>query len=168
MEAEVVDLRKKVEKSKIFLNSSTILNEILDIQISPSDKIGLGYNKEATHVEASTSKNHEVSPSLSKDGNNVASQSSTQGKESFKRTKQGRHQEAIFTPQRRETPSRWTPKQRYENVFHGHCYSCNEYGHKALECRYYARKDIELFHSILRFWRCNQLGHIATQCHTMR
>jgi hypothetical protein len=65
----------------------------------------------------STSKKHEVSPSLSKDGNNVASQPSTQGKESFKRTKQGRHQEAIFTPQTRETPSRWTPKQRYEFFF---------------------------------------------------
>jgi hypothetical protein len=32
LEAEVVDLRKKVEKSNKFLNSSTILNEILDSQ----------------------------------------------------------------------------------------------------------------------------------------
>jgi hypothetical protein len=92
LEAEVVDLRKKVEKSNKFLNSSTILNEILDSQRSPNDKSGLGYKKEATHVEESTSKKHEVSTSLSKDGNNVASQPSTQGKESFKRTKQGRHQ----------------------------------------------------------------------------
>jgi hypothetical protein len=131
LEVEVVDLRKKVEKSNKFLNSSTILNEILDSQISPNDKSGLGYKKEATHVEASTSKKHEVSPSLSKDGNNVASHPYTQGKE---RTKQGGHQEAIFASQRKfKTPSRWTPKQRYENVFHGHCYSCNEYGHKALE-----------------------------------
>jgi hypothetical protein len=171
LEAEVVDLRKKVEKSNKFLNSSTILNEILDSQRSPNDKSGLGYNKEATHVEASTSKKLEVSPSFSKDGNNVASQPSTQGKETFKRTKQGRHQEAIFTPQRkfkRETPSRWTPKQRYENVFHGHCYSCNEYGHKALECRYYARRDNERFHNTLRCWRCNQVGHIVAHCHTMR
>jgi hypothetical protein len=171
LEAEVVDLRKKVEKSNKFLNSSTILNEILDSQISPNDKSGLGYNKEATHVEESTSKKLEVSPSFSKDGNNVASQPSTQGKETFKRTKQGRHQEAIFTPQskfRRETPSRWTPKQRYENVFHGHCYSCNEYGHKDLECRYYARRDNEIFHNTLRCWRCNQVGHIAAHCHTMR
>jgi hypothetical protein len=168
LEAEVVDLRKKVEKSNKFLNSSTILNEILDSQRSPNDKSGLGYNKEATHVEASTSKKHEVSPSLSKDGNNVASQPSTQGKESFKRTKKGRHQEAIFTPQRRETPSRWTPKKRYENVFHGHCYSCNEYGHKALECIFYARRDNERFHNTIRCWRCNQVGHIASHCHIMR
>jgi hypothetical protein len=54
LKAQVDDLRKKVEKSNKFMNSSKILNEILDSQISPNDKSGLGYNKEATHVEAST------------------------------------------------------------------------------------------------------------------
>jgi hypothetical protein len=168
LEAEVFYIRKKVENSNKFLNISTILNEILDSQRSPNDKSGLGYNKEDTHVEESTSKKNEVSPSLSKDGNNVASQPSTQGKESSKITKEGRYQEAIFTPQIRETPSRWTPKKRYENVFHGHCYSCNEYGHKSLECIFYARRDNERFHSTVRCWRCNQVGHIATHCHIMR
>jgi hypothetical protein len=163
LEAEVVDLRKKVEKSNKFLNSSTILNEILESQRSPNDKSGLGYKKEATNVEESTSKKHEVSPSLSKDEDNVASQPSTQGKENFKRTKQGRHQEAIFTPQKG-----WTPKQRYESVFHGQCYSCNEYGHKALECRSYARRNNGIFHNTIRCWRCDQVGHIVVHCHTMR
>jgi hypothetical protein len=171
LEARFVYLRKKVEKSNKFLNSSTILNAILYSQISPNDKLGLGYNKEDTHFEASTSKKHEVSTSFSKYGNNVAIQPSTQSKETFKRTKQGRHQEAIFTPQskfRRETPSRWKPKKRYENVFYGHCYSCNEYGHKALECIHYGRKDNGKFHNTLRCWRCNQVGHIAAHYHTMR
>ena len=166
MEAEVFYLRKKVDKSNNFLNRSTILNEILDSQRSPNDKSGLGYKKEATHVEASTSKKHEVSPSFSK---YVASQPSTQGKKTFKIKKKGRHQEVIFTSQRKfKTPSRWTPKKRYENVFHSQCYSCNEYDHKALECRYYARKYSEIFHNTLRCWRCNQVGHIVAHCHTMR
>ena len=45
---EVVDLRKKHEKwsSYVKINNSTILDEILSCQISPLDKIGLGYNKE--------------------------------------------------------------------------------------------------------------------------
>jgi hypothetical protein len=43
LEAEFVDLRKKVEKSNNFLNSSQILNEILESQRSPNDKLGLGY-----------------------------------------------------------------------------------------------------------------------------
>ena len=95
LEAEVIDLRKKVEKSKThikFMNNSTILDEILDSQRSPNDKSGLGYNKEAIHLEAIISKKNEVSPSFSKGGSNVASQPSTQSKENFKRTKQGNFQ----------------------------------------------------------------------------
>jgi hypothetical protein len=81
LEVEVVDIRKKVEKSNKLLNNSQILNEILESQISPNDKSGLGYKREATHVEESISKKHEVSPSLSKDKYNVASQPPTQGKD---------------------------------------------------------------------------------------
>jgi hypothetical protein len=45
MEAKVVNLRKKVEKSNTqikFMNNSMTLDEILDIQRSPNDKYGLG------------------------------------------------------------------------------------------------------------------------------
>jgi hypothetical protein len=38
LEAEVVDLRKKVERSNKFLNISRILDEILESQRSPCDK----------------------------------------------------------------------------------------------------------------------------------
>jgi hypothetical protein len=55
LEGEVVDLRKKIEKSNKFLNRSQILNEVLESHRSPNDKSSLGYKKEATHVEASTS-----------------------------------------------------------------------------------------------------------------
>jgi hypothetical protein len=75
-----------------------------------------------------TSKELEVSPSKKED--TVTKQPSTQGKENFKRTKQGRHQEAIFG----------TPKQSYESIFHGHCYSCSEYGQKSFECKAYQRR----------------------------
>jgi len=54
LEAEIVDLRKKVEKSNKFLNSSRILDEILEIQRSSCDKSGLGYKGEDTHAEEST------------------------------------------------------------------------------------------------------------------
>jgi hypothetical protein len=56
--------------------------------MSPNDKSGLGYNKEAIHFKAITSKKHEVSPLLSKGGSNVANQPSTLRKETFKITKQ--------------------------------------------------------------------------------
>jgi hypothetical protein len=64
-----------VEKSNKFLNSSRILDEILESQRPSCDKSGLGYKGEDTHAEASTSKKHEVSPSKKED--NVAKQPST-------------------------------------------------------------------------------------------
>jgi hypothetical protein len=67
-----------VEKSNKFLNRSRILDEILESQRSSCDKSGLGYKGEDTHVEASTSKKHEVN--ISKKEDNVAKQPSTQGK----------------------------------------------------------------------------------------
>jgi chromosome segregation ATPase len=87
LEDEVVDLKKKVEKSNThikFMNSSTILNEILDSQRSSNDKLGLGYKNEDTHLEASTSKKNEVCPSFSKGGNKVLSQVPIQRKENLK------------------------------------------------------------------------------------
>jgi hypothetical protein len=65
LEVEVVNLRKKVEKSDTqikFLNKSMTLDEILDSQRSPNDKSGLGYNKE----EISTPKKSDASPSFIK------------------------------------------------------------------------------------------------------
>jgi hypothetical protein len=156
LEAEIVVLRKKVEKSNKFLNSSRILDEILENQRSSCDKSGLGYKGEDTHAEASTSKKHEVSPSKKED--NVAKQPSIQGKENFKRTKQERHQEAILG----------TPKQRYASIFHGYCYSCNGYNHKDFECRSYERRYNGRFYNTTKYWRCDQVGHIVVHCNFMR
>jgi hypothetical protein len=150
LEAEIVDLRKKVEKSNKFLNSSRILDEILESQRSSCDKSGLGYKGEYTHVEERTSKKHEVNPSTKED--NVAKKPSTQSKEKFK------NQESILG----------TPKQRYESIFHGHCYSCNGYGHKSFECRSYERRYNGRFYNTMRCWRCDQVGHIVVHCNTMR
>jgi hypothetical protein len=50
LEAEIVDLRKKVEKSNKFLNSSRILDEILESKRSPCNKSDLEYRGEDTHV----------------------------------------------------------------------------------------------------------------------
>jgi hypothetical protein len=58
------------------------LDEILESQISPYDKSGLGYKGEDTHADASTSKKHEVNPSKKED--NVAKKPSTQGKKNSK------------------------------------------------------------------------------------
>ena len=88
----------------------------------------------------------------------------------FRRSDQGRHPEATHTPQRkfrRETPS-WMNQRRYEIVFNDYCFSCNEYGHKALDCRHHGRKQVGRFKNSIRCWNNNHVGHIATHCYTMR
>ena len=40
---------------------------------------------------------------------------------------------------RRHAPSRRPPISRYQSFFSGLCYACNNYGHKAIDCRTYAQ-----------------------------
>ena len=132
---EVVDLRKKDEKNVVhakFKNSSTILGEILDCQRYPFDKTGLGYNKKTKEVD--------MNPSSSRVENKTAPQVPTQDKEDF-RTKG--HQGVGPTPPdkfKKETNPRWNQTPRYGNSFNGHCFSCSTFGHKALDCKHYARR----------------------------
>jgi hypothetical protein len=88
----------------------------------------------------------------------------------FRRSDHGRHPKALHKPQskfRRETPS-WMNQRRYESVFNDYCFSCNEYGHKALDCRHHGRKQFGGFNNNIRCWNCNHVGHIAAHCYTMR
>jgi hypothetical protein len=50
---------------------------------------------------------------------------------------------------RRETPS-WMNERRYASVFNGYCFSCNEYGHKVLDCRHHGRKQVGRFNNSIR------------------
>ena len=102
MEAEVVNLRKKVDKSNTqikFLNNSMILDEILDSQRSPNDKSGLGYNKE----EINTPNKSDASPSFVKRESRYDLGSSCSKNERnttiFRRSYQGRHPKSTHTPQ---------------------------------------------------------------------
>jgi hypothetical protein len=186
MEAEIVNLIKKFEKSNTqfnFLNNSMILDEILDSQRSPNDKTSLGYNKEVI----SNPKKPDASPSFVKSEDRFDASlsfikreikydagSSCSNNESnittFRRSDQGRYPKATHTLQskfRRKTPS-WMNQRKYESVFNGYCFSCNEYGHKALDCRQNGRKQIGRFNNNIRCWNYNLVGNIATHCYTMR
>ena len=59
-------------------------------------------------------------------------------------------------------------QRRYESFFNSYCFSCNEYGHKALDCRHHGRKQVGKFNNSIICWNCNHVGHIATHCYTMR
>ena len=167
----MVDLRKKDEKNDVhskFKNSSTILGEILDCQRSPFDKYGLGYNKETKEAKA------DMNPLSSRVESKTAPWVPTQDKEDI-RTKG--HQGVGPTPPdrfRKETTSRWNQTPRYGNGFNGYCFSCSTFGHKALDCKHYARrvgwnknpKHEKSFNGYC--FSCKEFGHKALDCKTMQ
>ena len=72
---------------------------------------------------------------------------------------------------------------RYQHIFLGHCYSCNNFGHKALKCRAYGKvyeykkdtssnkpkgRNHNWFGTLQRYeiecYKCNNFGHMAREC----
>ena len=116
LEEDVMHLRKKLDEESIkskFENNSRTLNEILSVQRPSSDKYGLGY-----------------SSSSNQDGNKrsyaVVLKSPIKREESKK-----------YSPilQRTYTMPRIPMTSRYQQIFLGHCYSCNNFGHKTLNLK---------------------------------
>ena len=74
---------------------------------------------------------------------------------------------------------------RYLQIFLGHCYSCNNFGHKALNCRAYGKVreykkrsssnkpkgNHNLFTLLQKYdiecYKCNNHGHMARDCKLM-
>ena len=138
--------------------SSSILDEILECQMSPFDKTGLGYSK--------TMKETKESPSCSI----VAPSIPTQIKEEVRLGVRnipttGPPPQARF---RREPTPRYGQRTRYDNGFHGYWFSCNGYGHRVVDCRRYARRYVGRPNTQIKCWTCGLLGHVASACCTMR
>ena len=73
-------------------------------------------------------------------------------------------------------------KNIYHHIFLGHCYSCNNFGHKSLKCRAYGKgyeykKDMpskpkgrnhSRFGTLQRYdikcYKRNNFGHMAREC----
>ena len=64
---------------------------------------------------------------------------------------------------RKETIPRWN-----RNVFNGYCHSCNKFGHKALNCRSYVRRNVGNPNNPIRCWTCNHIGHTTAYYRTIR
>ena len=178
-EKEIVSLRRNLEKENIkqnFDKSVEMMNQIINNQRPIHDKSGLGYNKEDEKHKIGTwnSKKHEANTSFSKDESEVARHEHVQRKEALRRTEQEGHQEDGPTPQegfRKETTSRRNQTFKYEKCFNGYCFSCNQFGHKALDCKHYPRRSVER-NQTPRYeknfngycFSCNQFGHKALNC----
>jgi hypothetical protein len=107
---------------------------------------------------------------------------------------QNQQQPTIERPQeeegfRRATPFRRSSNPRYQTIFLGLCYSCNNFGHKVVNCRANAknrrnyegytrngyprrpheaqRRNYNIFESLsdeVECYKCNNFGHMAKDC----
>jgi hypothetical protein len=87
---------------------------------------------------------------------------------------------------KKNTVTRRTPPNRYQHIFLGYCYSCNNFGHKAVHCKSYRKynpKNVQRYKknknnaekrnynsfSPLQDYnvechKCNNYGHKASEC----
>ena len=166
-ELDIVNIRKKIEKSKHhekFNNSFVMLDKLLDCQRSPFYKYSLGFRKVDDNLEEyKWSPNTPNSgPSMTKDASYIPAHDNKDGECS--RT----HQEADLIPQSKDSTPRTKQGPRYEYEFNGYCYFCSNFGHKAMDCRFYGRRRAGSPNDLVRCWTCNQVGHVAATCHTLR
>jgi hypothetical protein len=164
LEAEIVSLRKELQKKDIqlnFGNSTKILDEIICNKKPFYDKSGLGYKQNNTDEGSSSMmigneaekrsyadtikgsiKKEECKP-LKEDIQKPEIKKNQEEDHAFRGTwnqqptmKKTQEEDHDF---RRTTPTRRPPTPRYQNIFLGLCYSCNNFGHKAINCRAYAK-----------------------------
>ena len=131
-----------------FEKSIEILDDIINCQSSPNIRIGLGSNKNQKafkeNSKTSTTKppkkvNEEkpksyvdvLKSSIKNEGNKKKENDVSQkhdlphkDNDEFRRS---------FTP-------KWPCLTWHQNSFFGYCFSCNHFGHKAIDCRTYEKK----------------------------
>ena len=146
LELEVEDLRKKDMNGNAYIkfkDSSTTLDKILYSQRSPTDKYGLGFNNTVGEIKFGKKtpswKNNMIIHFSRRQSGSIDQEHVHYpfNKQSHKIYVQKGNQETSFSCQDtsgKHTSSIWNRKFRYGNSFYGYCFSCYEFGHRALEC----------------------------------
>jgi hypothetical protein len=194
LEAEIVALRKDIQK-KNMQNSSKVLDDIISSQKSHLDKSGLGYNQTEKGSSSKTTEQETYPKSYAE----TIKGDRKIYKEDYRDTPPPRrfrfqNQQQTDRPQEEEgfiraPPFRRSSTPRYQTIFFGLCYACNNFGHKAVNCRAnnrnnnnfeshtqrgYSRRPSETqrrsynrFESLsteVECYKCNNFGHVAKDC----
>jgi hypothetical protein len=140
LEVEVVTLRKDIQK-KNMQNSSKVLDDITSSQKSHFDKFGLGYNQ----TEKGSSSKTTIQKTNPKSYAKTIKEDRKMYKEDYRDTPPPRrfrfqNQQHTYRPQEEEgfiraPPFKRSSTPRYQTIFFGLCYACNNFGHKAVNCR---------------------------------
>jgi hypothetical protein len=140
LEAEIVTLRKDIQK-KNMQNSSKFLDDIINSKKSHLDKTGLGYNQTE---KGSSFKTTEQETYPKRYAETIKGDRRIY-KEDYRDTPPLRR--VIFQNQQptdrlqeeeefiRAPPFRISSTPGYQTIFFSLCYACNNFGHKAVNCR---------------------------------
>jgi hypothetical protein len=134
MEAEIVHLKKELDAKIIqtkFENSSKILDKIITAQRDPENKNGIGYSQKESHVNSKS-----YADALR----------STFKKKNEEKTSNDKSSKKLPSLNRKE--GKTIPKKLYQNryprIFLGYCYACYNFGHEAINCRAYKKKNLKV------------------------
>jgi hypothetical protein len=130
---------EKEKKGSKFENSSNILDKILSSQRSPNHKTHLGYTQESTstsqgYVNRPISYDYALKISLIREYNKTRMMPLETVPNKQKSTPLTKERDA-----KNNTIIRRNPSNRYQHIFLGHFYSCNNFGHKAIHCKAYGK-----------------------------
>jgi hypothetical protein len=194
LEADIVALRKDIQKKNMH-NSSKFLDDIISSKKSHLDKSRLGYNQtkkgsSSKTIEQETYKKGYVE--TIKGDRKIY-------KEYYRDTPPPRrfifeNQKQTYRPQEEEgfiraPPFRRSSTPRYQTIFFGLCYACNNFGHKLVNCRDNNRKNnnfespthrgysirpsetqirsynrFESLRTEVECYKCKNFGHMAKDC----
>lgn len=177
LKTKVASLKEKLERTATtnlkFEKSTMILDEILSHQRSPFDKTGIGYDKSLKNL-----KEGESSKLPEKEVEKKPKSHTFNHDEENSKRKVHDHQRPAL---RRSTLQRGPFFPKYQSVFPGTCYFCNNFGHKVVNCRAFANNN-RMFHNSskaklvrhernhnsfgflkldLECFKCHNLGHKA-------
>jgi hypothetical protein len=181
-QVEVNILKDKLEeKDKLlrFQDSTKVLDDILNSQRSPTIKTGLGFHESIEGESSSQSKTRNSNAKFEMPHNEMRGQPHHQPKkESLQRksfTPKCGSDRRLFPPMNnvecyvyhnlghvasrcrsRMVQDHHSERSSRSRYFKGYCFSCNMFGHKAVDCYRRNMKHV-------RCYACNKLGHIAKE-----
>jgi len=134
MEEKIVHLRKELDTKliqTIYESSSKILDKIITTQRDSGNKNGIVYFQEKIQVNSKS-----YADSLP----------GTFKKKNEEKTSNDQNSRGLLPPIKKENKT--IPKKVYQNryprIFFGYCFACSNFGHKAMNCRAYRRKNLKV------------------------
>jgi hypothetical protein len=188
LEAEIVTLRKDIQK-KNMQNNAKVLDDIINNQRPNHDKYRLGYNqiekgsisketKQETHRKSYTKTIKGDRKTYKEDYRDTSPPRRFRFQNQRQKETNRNQEEEVFII---VTPFRRYSTPRYQTIFLGLCYACNNFGHKAINCKANSRningypripsethrRSYNRFESLsteLECYKCNNFGHMAKDC----